>query len=257
MVHNEIHRHGQGLIQWLLKPAQSPTLIHYRLIQHHQQILAIYIKLCQNISTAVAPRRKTIIILDLQLHAKALQLEGRNEIANNFVFRPGELHIVCNFQHAIGKYIENSGLDQSFIDCDIYGPVTVNQILKGKLMKKGMEAYMVLYLALNKICLKDFSKTFSLKSFCECFNILDTTETYDAEIEAVTTQLFEKKFFQTYLDFKIEVTGQAKFYLNFVKMYELLLLFMRATRQSLWELHLASLEAMIPYFFVHDLQNYA
>ena len=257
MVHNEIHRHGQGLIQWLLKPAQSPTLIHYRLIQHHQQILAIYIKLCQNISTAVAPRRKTIIILDLQLYAKSLQLEGRNEIANNFVFRPGELHIVCNFQHAIGKYIENSGLDQSFIDCDIYGPVTVNQILKGKLMKKGMEAYMVLYLALNKICLKDFSKTFSLKSFCECFNILDTTETYDAEIEAVTTQLFEKKFFQTYLDFKIEVTGQAKFYLNFVKMYELLLLFMRATRQSLWELHLASLEAMIPYFFVHDLQNYA
>ena len=40
-------------------------------------------------------------------------------------------------------------------------------------------------------------------------------------------------------------------------MYELLLLFTRATRQSLWNLHLASLEAMIPYFFVHELQNYA
>ena len=70
-------------------------------------------------------------------------------------------------------------------------------------MKRGMEAHVVLYLALNKICLTDFSKTFpetlkciesSLKNFCECFNILDTTKTYDAEIEAVTTQLSEKKF---------------------------------------------------------------
>ena len=94
---------------------------------------------------------------------------------------------------------------------------------------------MVLYLALNKICLKDFSKTFpetlksnesSLNSFCECFDILDTTKTYDAKIEAVTTQLSEKKFFQTYSDFKNEVTRQARFYLNFMKMYELLLLFM-------------------------------
>ena len=113
-------------------------------------------------------------------------------------------------------------------------------------MKRGMEACMVLYLTLNKICLRDFSKTFpetlkniesSLKSFCECFNILDTTKTYDADIEAVTTQLSEKKFFQTYSDFKNEVTGQAKFYLNFMKMYELLLLFTRATRQSLFTLH--------------------
>ena len=42
-----------------------------------------------------------------------------------------------------------------------------------------------------------------------------------------------------------------------MKMHELLLLYTRATRQSLWVSHLASLEAMIPYFFVHDLQNHA
>ena len=133
-------------------------------------------------------------------------------------------------------------------------------------MERGMEAYMVFFQALNKICPNDFSKTLpetlksidsSLKRFCECFNILDTTKTYDAEIEAVTTQLSEKIFLQTYSDFKNEVNGQAKFYVKFMKMYKLLLLFTRATRQSLWDLHLASLEAMVPYFFVHDLQNYA
>ena len=223
------------------------------------------LKICQNFSTAAAPRRKTIITLDLQLYAKALQLQGRNEIANNFVFRPGELHIVLVFQHANGKYIENSSLDQFFIDCDIYGPVIVNQILNEKHMKRGMETHMVLYLTLNKICLEDFSKTFpdtlngiksSLKSFCKFFNILDTTKTYDAEIEVVLPNYLEKSFFKL-IRISNEVTGQAKFYLNFMKMYELLLLFTRVTRQSLWDLHLTSLEAIIPYFFVHDLQNYA
>ena len=152
------------------------------------------LKIWQNISAALAPSRKTIITLDLELYAKALQVQGRNEIANNFVWRAGELPIVFTFQHVIGKYIENSSLDQSFIDCDIYGPVTGNQILNGKHMKRGMEAYVVLYL--------DFSKTFpetlkgiesSLKSFCKCLNILDATKTYDVEIEAVTMQLSEKK----------------------------------------------------------------
>ena len=69
------------------------------------------LKICQNISTAVAPSRKIIITLDLQLYAKALQLQGKNEIASNFVFLRGELHIVSAFQHVIGKYLENSGLD--------------------------------------------------------------------------------------------------------------------------------------------------
>ena len=55
------------------------------------------LKICQIISTAVASSTKIIITLDLQLYAKALQLQGRNEIANNFVFCPGELHTVFAF----------------------------------------------------------------------------------------------------------------------------------------------------------------
>ena len=115
------------------------------------------LKICQNISTAVAPSRKIIITLDLQLYAKALQLQGKNEIASNFVFLPGELHIVSAFQHVIGKYLENSGLGQSFIDCDIYVPATVNQILNGKHMKRVREALPSLEQNLSKIFFENLS----------------------------------------------------------------------------------------------------
>ena len=42
-----------------------------------------------------------------------------------------------------------------------------------------------------------------------------------------------------------------------MRMFESLLLFVRATRQKDWELHVTSLNGLVKYFFVHDLQNYA
>jgi hypothetical protein len=54
-------------------------------------------------------------------------------VKEHFVFRPGELHIVFDFLHAMGKYIECSGLAQILIKAGIYGPTTMDQILRGKL----------------------------------------------------------------------------------------------------------------------------
>ena len=73
------------------------------------------LKIFQNISAPVPQSRKTFIALDLQLYAKALQLQGRNEIAINFVLQPGQLSIIFSFQQAI----ENNGLDKFFIDFNI------------------------------------------------------------------------------------------------------------------------------------------
>ena len=39
--------------------------------------------------------------------------------------------------------------------------------------------------------------------------------------------------------------------------YEILLQFVRANCEGVWQLHLTSLNAMILYFFVHDQTNYA
>ena len=50
---------------------------------------------------------------------------------------------------------------------------------------------------------------------------------------------------------------QAKFLRNYMKMFEVLLLFKRASRKENWELHLASLELMIPNFSSHDQLNNA
>ena len=47
------------------------------------------------------------------------------------------------------------------------------------------------------------------------------------------------------------------YFLRHMNMVEVLLLFTRASRQRLWELHLYSLSEMVNYFFSPDQINYA
>lgn len=42
-----------------------------------------------------------------------------------------------------------------------------------------------------------------------------------------------------------------------MEIFECILLFIRAIQQCIWDLHLASLNEFIKYFFVHDFQNYS
>ena len=52
-------------------------------------------------------------------------------------------------------------------------------------------------------------------------------------------------------------TYQAKYLYNFMKVFEILILFIRASRQNDWNLHLASLNDFCKYFFAYDQLNYA
>ena len=57
--------------------------------------------------------------------------------------------------------------------------------------------------------------------------------------------------------FKKNLNNQALFLHNFMTMIEGLLLFVQASRQCLWSLHLYSLDYFVKYFFAHDQRNYA
>ena len=70
---------------------------------------------------------------------------------DQLVLCPGELHIVMAQLHTIGAYIENSGLDLCWTEADMYGPLTVKQILEGNHVKRGVEAHVVTLQALSNM----------------------------------------------------------------------------------------------------------
>ena len=56
---------------------------------------------------------KTIVIFDLELYIKAIQLQEKVNINNNFVFRMGELQVVFWVLKVIGKIIDGRSVDQA------------------------------------------------------------------------------------------------------------------------------------------------
>ena len=92
----------------------------------------------------VGPDRKTVITLDMGLYKHAKQLQMARSNMNHLVVRPGELHIVMAQLRTIGAYIENSRLDFSWTEADLYGPPTVKQILEVRhVRRRAIEAPVV------------------------------------------------------------------------------------------------------------------
>ena len=221
------------------------------------------LKIVQGINVSVTGKKRTIVTLDLQLYSKCMQMRERSDIKENYIFRLGELHIVFAFLKVIGKYILGSGLDQMLIEAGVYGPTTLGQILEGKHMKRGMEAHMIIYLSLYKVYVDNVlerypglrheitTKANQLSADISSMD-LDSMKNHHKEISAETKRILE--IFSTYDE---SLNQQALFLRNYMAMYEVLLQFVRSSREEAWEMHLSSLDNMVRYFFVHDQLNYA
>ena len=79
------------------------------------------------------------------------------------VFRMGELHITFAVLKVIGKFNDNSGLGNCLIESGIYGPATMEKIKGGQHMKRSVEAYFTLYIALFRLYLE---KVLEMNSEC-------------------------------------------------------------------------------------------
>jgi len=111
---------------------------------HEWNTLLTVLMQAQGISTkVVGPNHKTVVSLDMGLYKPAKQLQMARNDMDHLILRPGELHIVMAQLRCIGCYIENSGLDFCWTEADLYGPVTVRQILEGKHVKRGLNAHMI------------------------------------------------------------------------------------------------------------------
>ena len=221
------------------------------------------LKICQGISTTITPNKRTIITLDLQLYIKAIQLSDK--IGDEIFLRVGELHVLFAMSHAIGKYIDSSGLDKLFTHCGIYSHLVVNKILEGKNMKRCLDAFLILYSSLFQLLLKAFyvaepSMRELIVDLCRPLLLRLQTD-INVSVPEVHQLLLDRLqiagFFDKFDEFRANLKKQARYLSNVVTMIGKLLLYVRATRQKLWNLHLASQDSFVKYFFSLDLQNYA
>ena len=99
------------------------------------------------------------------------------------------------------------------------------------------------------------------------FNI-NANRTLPVERQIKSTAEFVSQNIKTsrQIQYHIEISGKAlyskirttaRFYCNYMDLFEVILLFIRTSREQSWEIHLQSLNLLFPYCFACDILNYA
>lgn len=182
----------------------------------------------------------TVMTLDLQLYDMAMKLwVEREDVRKQFLFRPGELHVVFWALTALGKYIEGSGIDQAWVEAGLYSPTTLIQILNGKHMYRSLEAHMVTLLALYNLYFQSFltndpeerpvlnsASTILHKAYHR--DIIQSTESRKDLSDAVSEVIavFESRdILKKLAEFEGNLNKMQHFILNYIKQFETILQF--------------------------------
>ena len=165
----------------------------------------------------------------------------------------------------LGKTIEGSGLDEAWVEADMYSTVTVHQIINGNHYSRAIEAHEITLQVFFDLWLEAFfserpDTRKSLEASCEILSLAceskqgvkDAHKTLHTVIESLDLK-------QQLADFDARHSENAMFQWarNYMHQVMTLLQFQRATRQGDWLLHLSSLEKLCAYFFVYNRHDYA
>ena len=196
-----------------------------------------------------AIRNNTIPVctFDQALYWKALQVkQSPSSDLGPFVIRLGPFHTIMNILEVIGYIMAGSGLSDAF-EC-IYAANTVPHLLSGKAVNRGLRAHQLVDTCLSEILLKQAitigsDEVIELKSLAEKAHsgVCETNFDENVILLRVSEALGKRK-----LALKDDRTAQL--WIQYTYLVDILRRFIRAERLGDWQLHLSTLEEMLPWF---------
>ena len=90
---------------------------------------------------------------------------ARND-CDDLILRPGELHTVMAQLRTIASYIDKSDLDLCWVEADMYGSVTVRQVMDSNHGKRGIKAHLTSLQALFQLYDESFFKAMKIYMTC-------------------------------------------------------------------------------------------
>lgn len=257
-----------GYNSLICKDQQPLTRIHVLPLvaspANEWQTLFTVLKHAQQISAeVVGPEQKTIITLDMDLYMRALKLQMMSQdCGNKWILRIGEFHTVLCALRAVGSSIENSGIDDAWVESGLYSPTTVRQILEGKHMKRALKAHAltveVLYDLLLEECGLSQLQNRTIGILSDAANSADCELAFEAHQE-ITHETVNSGLKDNLNAFCKSQSSQNMYKVTkeYMDNFGNILMFIRASREGNWMAHLASLERLCPLFFHQDRLKYA
>ncbi len=224
---------------------------------HEMDTLNTVVKRCKYIANSLG-QKYVVLTVDEALYCKLMDLKWAKKEYQEFLsLRLGGLHTAMNFMKAIGQHLKSTGILEVWIDSGLLGRKTAENAMIGKTYEKAVRAHKITSQAMWQILLPQILEYLQQtdsqlresidNAICEdddeeLINILSTEKWRDSLISFSGTHAADKNFM---------------FWWDYLMMVNVLLMFLRAQRDGLWELHLVSFCCMLPYFHIYDHTNYA
>ena len=150
---------------------------------------------------------------------------------------------------------------------EMYGLVTVGQAKDGQHLYRALGAHFSIYLSLYKMYVGMFiDKHQLIEEIKEVVvnSVLDISEYSNKQEEKIKQNhenvphlMEEINLSELLSQFDSNLSNQARFHCNYMNLFEVILIFIRTSKEQSWQLHLQNLNLVSPYFFASDMLNYA
>jgi hypothetical protein len=207
--------------------------------------------------------KEIVLVFDQAINSKAQQICWKDEkYKTTFVVRLGEFHISMSFLAVIGKRFKDAGLYNILIESGIVAEGSVNGVLSGKCYNRSIRCHKIMFEAISRLLWTEFLDSVSNEERLHCSEMsLHLHHNYKLgilkknELPEDFLSILEK--FNDFVAKNCQTNITFAFWISYLDMVGSLLIFLRATRNADWNLHLAAVEEIIPWFFSYDHVNYA
>ena len=183
------------------------------------------------------------------------------EYKDSLIPRLAGLYTSMNFLKVLGQHIQDSGLPAIWIESGILGPRTVERVLAGKDYNKAARVHKITFQAMGQLLLPQLlvyleEKDNALKQTLERSVQSNTEDGFLRLLDLLSSARY-RELLSPFIAAKKEKNPNFEYWWNYMDMVHILLLFIRAQREGMSELHLYAFHKMLPFFHHYDHTNYA
>ena len=220
-------------------------------------ILVKSVRIC-----TVLQQESNVIVCDQAIYSKVQQIQWKDaSLMARTVIRMGEFHTGMNFLACIGKCFQDAGLQDIVIESGLVAKGSTNAVLTGHQYNRSLRMHKIVSEAMEHMRWQAFLKTLSEEEQEQASDLMKKLQDSfpsDEHKQIVSGEQFDG-LQSKYTKFVINQSTSPTFafWSSYIDMVKQLLLFIRATKEGDWKLHLASVQGLMPWFFTYDHFNYS
>lgn len=143
------------------------------------------------------------------------------------------------------------------VESEVVAPGSVDAVLSGKHYNRAIRCHKIVFEAMQRLRFLAFYESLPCDEAEQLCHFTENLGPYTDEFTDFTNFEYWRAAYDSFVMAQSKENSTFAYWSTYLEMIQLLLLFIRATRTSNWELHLSALRSMIPWFFATDRINYA